>query len=213
MVAKLIKKIYIERQKNMTNNSLNLTKGGRINLSKDRTGLNYIRVGLGWEANHASGNEFDLDVTAFALKHVDGEPILYTPEWMVFYNNTSSPNGAIKHTGDNKTGGNNGDDEEIIVTLDGIPKEVVEISFITTIHKAVERKQNFGQINNSYIAVYNQDNNELLARYDLEDSYSLETALQFGSLVRKGEEWIFKAVGAGFQCGLSEFVRGYGADC
>lgn len=200
--------------------AINLTKGSRINLAKESPSLTRVRVGLGWKPQKYDGQpDFDLDVTAFGLKLVNGDPVAVgrstDPDFMVFYGNPVSIDGAMKHSGDEKTGktdnSNGADDESIIVDLAALDKQVEEISFIVTIHEAIDRKQTFGQVGGSYIAVYDDATGTMLARYDLEEDFSTQTAVQFGSLYKRDDNgWNFKAVGAGYNLGLGEFCRGYG---
>lgn len=200
--------------------AINLTKGSRINLAKEAPSLTKIRVGLGWKPNATdTGHEFDLDVTAFGLKIVDGSPRAAgrpaDPDFMVFYGNSQSIDGAIKHSGDERTGAtsnqNGADDETITVDLTKLSNEVEEISFIVTIHEAEARRQNFGQVAGSYIALYDDVTGNLIARYDLEEDFSVETAVQFGSLYKREDgAWGFKAIGAGYKLGLAAFCEGYG---
>lgn len=191
---------------------INLTKGGNINLSKSNPGLKRVRFGLGWDTNaYDTGGEFDLDASVFVCKNnASGQPKLLSDSHFIFYNNKSDPEGGVTHTGDNRTGAGDGDDESVIVDLGKISSSAEEVSFIVTIHEADIRRQNFGQVRNSYIAVYNDETGEELARYRLEDDFSTQTAVQFGSLYRRdGGEWVFKAVGAGFNKGLGDFVGLY----
>lgn len=193
---------------------INLSKGTKINLSKDVPGLSKVRFGLGWKANPTdTGSAFDLDASAFGLKFdAKGEPKLAgnDADFFVFYNNACSVDNAIVHAGDNRTGAGDGDDESITVDLKMLSPTIDEISFIVTIHEALERKQNFGQVSKSYISVYDDATGAVLAKYDLEDDFSAETAVQFGSLYKKDGNWSFKAIGAGYKLGLDAFVTGYG---
>lgn len=193
--------------------AVNLTKGGNINLTKSSPGLMRLRVGLGWSANASdTGSDFDLDVSAFGLKlDAKGDPKLISESWIVFYNQLKSPGDVIVHKGDCRNGDKEGDDETLIVDISKAPTDLEEISFIVTIHEAEQRRQNFGQVRKSYIAIYNDITGEEIAKYDLEESYSMETAVQFGSLYKKDGEWKFKAVGAGYNIGLDKFIAGYGA--
>lgn len=191
---------------------INLEKGGRANLSKESsTTLKRIRVGLGWDANKFStGHEYDLDVSAFVCKtNTAGDPKLIDANYLVFYNNLTTPDRSVAHKGDERTGAADGDDEEVVVDLTKLNPTVTEISFIVTIHDAVNRKQNFGQVSKSYIKLYNDETGEVLANYSLEDDFSSETAVQFGSLYLKDSNWMFKAVGAGYKRGLGDFVAAY----
>lgn len=188
---------------------INLEKGGRINLSKAVPGLTAIKAGLGWDANKFdTGDDFDLDVSAFVLDK-DGKAL--SPGHMVFYNNLKSPDGAVESSGDNRTGAGAGDDETISIAFDRLPAGSAEVSLIVTIHETnVPRKQNFGQVSKSYVRLYN-DQNADIARYNLEDEFSTETALQVGSFVKNDAgEWSFKAVGMGYKRGLIDFVTAYG---
>jgi len=210
MMASLQNISLKKRIKNLM--AINLTKGGNINLSKTNPGLNRVRVGLGWDTNrYDTGGEFDLDASVFVCKNdAAGNPKLISESHFVFYNNTSDPEGGVTHKGDNRTGAGAGDDETIIVDLQRVNAATQEISFIVTIHEADTRRQNFGQVSNSYIAIYNDETGEELAKYRLEDDFATMTAVQFGSLYKRDSgEWVFKAVGAGFEKGLGDFVGLY----
>lgn len=195
--------------------AINLSKGGRINLSKTEPSLKIVEIQLGWNPKKTdTGFEFDLDSSVFAARYVGGNPQLVSEKHFVFYGNTTSPDGAIVHHGDNRTGA--GDEgapkEKITIDLSKVAPEVEEISFIVTIHEATDRKQNFGQVLKSYVSAVNVDTGNVIARYDLEDDFSTETAVQFGSLYRKDGEWLLKAIGTGYNKGLADFVRLYGMD-
>ena len=189
-----------------------LTKGGRINLTKSAPALKRVRVGLGWKENtFDTGADFDLDASAFICKTgADGNPKLISNSHFLFYGHHNDPEGAAVHSGDELTGSAQGDDERITIELSKLHAEATEISFVVTIHDAVTRKQNFGQVSDSKITLYNDEDNTVLATYSLEDAFSNETSVQFGSLYKKDGEWLFKAVGAGFQRGLDQFVIAYG---
>ena len=190
--------------------AVSLSKGGRVSLSKEVPGLKKIRVGLGWDANATdTGTDFDLDASAFVLG-ADGKVL--GDEWFIFYNQTTSPDGAIVHKGDNRTGAGEGDDEVIEIDLDKVDPKVDKIVFTVTIHDAQARHQNFGQVNNSFVRVVNADDNNEIAKYELDEDYSTETAINFGELYRKGGEWRFKAVGDGFNEGLAGFAKMYGVN-
>lgn len=185
----------------------NLEKGGRFNLSKEAPGMTKVKACLGWDANgFDSGVDFDLDASVFGLG-ANGK--IVNNEHFIFYNQPATPNKSIVHSGDNRTGDADGDDEIISIDLGLLDAAVSELSFIVTIHDAESRKQNFGQVKNSYIRLVNTDTGAELARYSLEDDFSTETAVQFGSLYKKDGQWLFKAVGAGFKKGLSDFVSVY----
>jgi tellurium resistance protein TerD len=190
--------------------AVNLSKGGRVSLSKEAPNLKKIRVGLGWDANITdTGAEFDLDASAFLLGK-DGKVL--SDNHFIFYGNTTSPCGAIFHTGDNRTGEGDGDDEVIEIDLDKVSSEVDKIVFTVTIYEADIRKQNFGQVDNSYIRIVNDDNQVEIAKYELDEDYSTEVAINFGELYRKNGNWNFKAVGAGFNDGLAGFCKFYGVN-
>ncbi len=181
---------------------INLEKGQRVNV-----GLPKFTIGLGWDTNSTStGVDFDLDASAFIL----GEnKKLLSDEYFVFYNNLQSPDGSVEHTGDNLTGEGEGDDESIRIDLSKISPNATEICIVVTIHKAVERKQNFGQVHNSFIRIYNTDNNEEIMKYELEEDFSIETAVEFGRLYRRNGQWKFEAIGAGMKGGLQDYVNKY----
>jgi tellurium resistance protein TerD len=190
--------------------AVSLSKGGRVSLSKEVPGLKKIRVGLGWDANATdTGTDFDLDASAFVLG-ADGKVL--GDEWFIFYNQTTSPDGAIIHQGDNKTGEGEGDDEVVEIDLDKVDSRVDKIVFTVTIHEAQARNQNFGQVNNSFVRVVNADDNNEITKYELDEDYSTETAINFGELYRKNGEWRFKAVGDGFNEGLAGFAKMYGVN-
>lgn len=182
---------------------INLQKGQRIEI-----GLSKVGVGLGWDPNTGSGYDFDLDASAFML---GADKKLPKDEFFVFYNNPISPDGSVSTSGDDTTGGNSdgGDDETLTVELDKVSPSVCEIVFTVTIHEADIRKQNFGQVHNSYIRVYDANNNSEIARYDLDEDFSVETAVEFGRLYRKDGQWKFEAMGVGYKGGLQYFVDKY----
>ncbi len=187
--------------------TFNLEKGGRFNLSKEAPGMTKVRLGLGWEPNgFDTGVGFDLDVSLFA---VGSSGKIVDNSHFIFFNQPATPNGSIKHGGDNRTGDKSGDDETIHIDLSLLDPRVTEISIIVTIHEADTRRQNFGQVRNSFIKLYDAASNEVKAQYNLEDDFSTETAVQFGSLYKKDGQWLFKAVGAGFKKGLADFVAVY----
>ena len=183
--------------------AISLEKGQRIEI-----GLSKVSVGLGWDPNQGTGYDFDLDASAFM---VGANHKLPNDNYFVFYNNQKSPDGAVESTGDDLTGGNSdgGDDETILVDLSKVDGSIGEIVFTATIYKAEERKQNFGQVRNSYIRIYNQLTNEEIARYDLDEDFSVETAVEFGRLYRHGGEWKFEAMGLGNKGGLQALVGKY----
>ena len=184
---------------------INLEKGQRISMDK---GLTLVGVGLGWDPNEGTGYDFDLDASAFMLGESGRIP---TDEYFVFYNNPKSPEGSVESTGDDLTGGNSdgGDDETINVDLSKVDPKIQEIVFTATIYKAEERRQNFGQVRNSYIRIYDAKTNAEIARYDLDEDFSIETAVEFGRLYRRGDEWKFEAMGIGNKGGLQSLVNKY----
>jgi len=182
--------------------AINLEKGQRVDVK-----LPKFIVGLGWDANSSStGQDFDLDASVFILG--ENKKIL-TDEYFVFYNNLVSPDGAVEHTGDNLTGEGDGDDESIKVDLSKINANVTEICIVVTIHNARERHQNFGQVRNSFIRIYNPDNNEELLKYELEEDFSIETAVEFGRIYKRNGDWKFEAVGVGQRGGLEDYLNKY----
>lgn len=182
--------------------AINLTKGQRIEI-----GLSKVGVGLGWDPNEGSGFDFDLDASAFMLGANKKIP---KDEFFVFYNNQISPDGAVESSGDDLTGGNSdGDDETLIVDMARINPIIQEIIFTVTIHEYESRKQNFGQVRNSFIRIYNANTNEEIAKYELDEDFSIETAVEFGRLYRRGNEWKFEAMGIGYKGGLDFFVKKY----
>jgi len=195
--------------------SISLVKGGRINLSKEHPSLTKVRVGLGWQPNTTdTGADFDLDASLFVCKNdASGNPKLIADEYFVFYGNKNSPDGAVHHSGDDTTGGSStGDDETITVDLSKLNANADELSFVVTIYEYDVRKQNFGQVKNSYIKLYDDATGAEIAKYSLEDDFSTETAVQFGSLFKKDGAWSFKAVGTGYKKGLGDFVVAYGGN-
>ncbi|MGZ8158635.1 MAG: TerD family protein [Methylobacter sp.] len=187
--------------------AVSLTKGGNISLSKTDPTLKNLIVGLGWDARPTDSADFDLDASAFMVKE-DGK--VRSDSDFVFYNQTKSTCGSIEHTGDNRTGAGDGDDESVVVLLDKVPADIQRVVFTVTIHDAEIRKQNFGQVSQAYVRVVNKDSNSEVARYDLSEDASIETAMVFGEIYKHGAEWKFKAVGQGYAGGLAALARQYG---
>ena len=187
--------------------ALSLSKGGNLSLTKEAPGMTKVLVGLGWDARSTDGQDFDLDASAFLLK-ADGK--VRADSDFIFYNQLKSVDGSVEHTGDNRTGEGDGDDEAIKVDLSKVPADIDKIAFTVTIHEAEIRKQNFGQVSNAFIRIVNQDNNSEVARYDLAEDASTETAMIFAELYRHGSEWKFRAVGQGFRGGLKPLAESYG---
>ncbi|MFF5229555.1 TerD family protein [Dactylosporangium sp. NPDC000521] len=188
---------------------VSLTKGGNVSLTKAAPGLAAVNVGLGWDVRTTTGADFDLDASAL-LVGADGRVL--SDQHFVFFNNLKSPDGTVEHTGDNLTGEGEGDDEMIKVNLAGVAPEVDKIVFPVSIHDADARGQSFGQVTNAFIRVVNSADNNELARYDLSEDYSTETALVFGELYRNGGEWKFRAVGQGYASGLAGIAKDYGVN-
>jgi len=186
---------------------ISLSKGGNVSLSKTDPSLKNVIVGLGWDARPTDGADFDLDASAFMVKE-DGK--VRSDSDFIFYNQTKSTCGSIEHTGDNRTGAGDGDDEAVIVLLDKIPTDVQRVVFCVTIHDADIRKQNFGQVSHAFVRVVNKDSNNEVARYDLSEDASIETAMVFGEIYRHSGEWKFKAVGQGYAGGLAALAKQYG---
>lgn len=184
--------------------SINLGKGGRIDLGKESPNLRNVGLGLGWDTNDTdSGVDFDLDVSLFML---NGGKKIPEDEYFVFYNNLTSPDGAVVHQGDNRTGEGEGDDESIFIDLNRITSSIEELVIVVTIDEALKRKQNFGQVENSFIRIYDIDSNSEIVKYELDEDFSTEIAVEFGRLYKKEGSWRFKAVGTGFNSGLQGFV-------
>jgi len=188
---------------------ISLSKGGNVSLSKTDPTLKNVIVGLGWDARPTDGADFDLDASAFMVKE-DGK--VRSNSDFIFYNQTKSACGSVEHTGDNRTGAGDGDDEAVIVLLDKIPSDVQRVVFCVTIHDADVRKQNFGQVSHAFVRVVNKDSNNEVARYDLSEDASIETAMIFGEIYRHSGEWKFKAVGQGYAGGLAALAKQYGID-
>jgi tellurium resistance protein TerD len=188
--------------------AVSLSKGQKVDLTKSNPGLTNVTIGLGWDVNkYDGGTDFDLDSSVFLL----GENGKVGSEAdFVFYNNTSGGNGAVVHTGDNRTGEGEGDDEQVKVNLGAVPANVQRITFTITIHDGEARSQNFGQVSNSYVRILNGETNEELIRYDLGEDFSIETALVVGELYRHGGEWKFSAIGSGYQGGLAALATDFG---
>jgi tellurium resistance protein TerD len=186
---------------------VSLTKGGNVSLTKEAPGLSNVVVGLGWDVRTTTGTEFDLDASAIAVG-ADGKVL--SDKHFVFFNNLTTPDGTIEHTGDNLTGEGEGDDEQIKVNLSALTAEVDKVVFPVSIYDADTRQQNFGQVRNAFIRVVNAADQKEITRYDLTEDASTETAMVFGELYRNGAEWKFRAVGQGYASGLSGIARDFG---
>lgn len=183
--------------------AINLQKGQKIEI-----GLTKMTIGLGWDPNEGTGYDFDLDASAIMI---DSERKLVSEEYFVFYNNLKSPDGALTHTGDDPSGKNSDgdDDEAIIIDLDKVDSRVEEILFVVTIEDFERRKQNFGQVRNSYIRVVDNNTNQEIAKYELDEDFSIETGVEFGRLYKRNESWKFEASGIGYRADLGFFLEKY----
>jgi tellurium resistance protein TerD len=189
--------------------SVSLAKGGNVSLSKEAPGLTAVVVGLGWDVRTTTGADFDLDASAILCK-ADGKVV--SDRHFVFFNNLTSPDGSVEHTGDNLTGEGEGDDEALKINLAAVPADVEKIVFPVSIYDADVRRQSFGQVSNAFIRVVNQAGGAEIARYDLTEDASSETAMLFGELYRHGQEWKFRAVGQGYASGLAGIARDFGVN-
>jgi tellurium resistance protein TerD len=188
---------------------VSLTKGGNVSLTKAAPNLTAVTIGLGWDARATTGVDFDLDASALGL--AENHKIV-NDQYFVFFNNLKSPDGSIEHQGDNLTGEGDGDDEQINVNLAAVPPNVISVVFPVSIYEAESRQQSFGQVRNAYIRVVNQADGSELARYDLTEDASTETAMVFGELYRNGPEWKFRAIGQGYASGLAGIARDFGVN-
>jgi len=183
--------------------AINLQKGQRIDI-----GLTKMTIGLGWDPNEGTGYDFDLDASAIMI---DAQRKLVSEEYFVFYNNLNSPDGALTHTGDDPSGKNSDgdDDEAIMIDLEKVDQSVEEILFVVTIEDFERRRQNFGQVRNSYIRIVDQNNNQEIAKYELDEDFSIETGIEFGRLYKKNGRWKFEASGIGYRADLGFFLEKY----
>ncbi|MGP7795527.1 TerD family protein [Sphingomonas sp. CLY1604] len=189
--------------------SVSLAKGGNVSLSKEEPGLTHILIGLGWDTRTTDGTDFDLDASAFLLGA--GDKVRSDADF-IFYNNLRSTDGSVEHTGDNRTGEGDGDDEALKVELGKVPADVQRIAVSVTIHDGEARRQSFGMVSNAFIRVVNDITGREIARYDLTEDASTETAMIFGEVYRHNGEWKFRAVGQGFKGGLAPMARNYGVN-
>jgi len=189
---------------------ISLVKGQKIDLSKESPGLKKAIIGLGWDVNKYDGNfDFDLDASAFLV----GENNKVNNDLdFIYYNNLKHSSGFITHTGDNRTGEGEGDDEQIIIDFESAPSNVSKVAITVTIHDAQARSQNFGQIANAFIRMEDEQNGNEILRYDLTEDFSIETALVVCEIYRHNEGWKFSAIGSGFEGGLRSLCLNYGLD-
>ncbi len=189
---------------------ISLQKGQKVSLTKENPGLKKVVVGIGWDVNaYDTGGDFDLDAAAFCL--TDSGRVS-TSQDFVFYGNLMHPSGAVEHLGDNLTGAGEGDDEQIKIDLTKMPANITKVAFTVTIYDAESRRQNFGQVANAFVRIYNEETGAELVRYDLGEDFSIETAAVFGELYKHGSEWKFNAIGSGYQGGLAALCNQYGVD-
>lgn len=189
--------------------TISLAKGGNVNLSKEDPSLRKVLVGMGWDPRATDGAEFDLDASAFLVGANDR---VSSERDFVFYGNLRLADGSVEHTGDNRTGAGEGDDEALNVDLSRLPSHVQKVAFTVTIHEAVARRQNFGQVSNAFIRLVNAETERELARFDLSEDASTNTAMIFGEIYRNGPDWKFRAVGQGFDGGLKAMCARFGVD-
>lgn len=194
--------------------AISLKKGEKVSLTKDNPGLKRIRLGLGWDVRQTTGKAFDLDAAAFLLTSAGK---VRSERDFVFYGMKKengkliTPDLSVEHTGDNRTGQGDGDDETLIVDLEKLAAEISRVVFTVTIHDE-ENKQTFGQVTNAFIRVVNDETGEELKRFDLSEDFSTETALEFGAIYRKDNEWRFEAIGQGYDGGLAMMCARYGIE-
>ena len=189
--------------------AISLQKGGNVNLSKEAPGLSKMVVGLGWDVRATDGAGFDLDGAVFMLG-ASGK--VRSDADFVFYNNLKSVDGSVSHSGDNRTGAGDGDDESVTIDLSKVPQDVDRIAVCVTIHEAEQRRQNFGQVAKAFVRCVNASGNTEIARYDLSEDGSTEAAMVFGEVYRAGADWKFRAIGQGFKGGLGPLARNYGVN-
>ncbi|MEO3783221.1 TerD family protein [Actinocorallia sp. B10E7] len=188
---------------------VSLSKGGNVSLSKEAPGLTAVIVGLGWDVRTTTGTDFDLDASAIV---VDASGKVLSDGHFVFFNNLKTPDGAVEHTGDNLTGAGEGDDEQVKVNLAGMPPNAERVVFPVSIYDGTNRGQSFGQVRNAFIRVLNAAGGTEIARYDLTEDASTETAMIFGELYRHGADWKFRAVGQGYASGLQGIAQDFGVN-
>jgi len=188
---------------------ISLVKGGNLSLTKAAPGLSKIMVGLGWDARTTTGDKFDLDASALGCAE---SGTVISNEYFIVFNQKRSPEGAIEHLGDNRTGEGAGDDEVVAIDLNAAPANLDKVVFVTSIYDSETSGTTFGQVRNAYIRVVNSADNSEMARYDLSEDASVETAMVFGELYRHGAEWKFRAIGQGYSSGLSGIAKDYGVN-
>lgn len=187
---------------------IHLKKGQKVGLMDSNPNLNNIRAGLGWDVARQSGQEFDLDVSVFL---VNGSGVTL-PDRFIFYNNPASTEGSVQYLGDNRSGVGEGDDESVRIDLSRVPADVAKISFTVTIYESDQRQQSFGMVSNAYIRIVDEVTNQEVMRYQLDNTFSVETGVIVGELYRYQTTWKFNAIGSGFQGGLAALCKNYGLD-
>jgi tellurium resistance protein TerD len=182
---------------------INLRKGDKVTV-----GFTDITVGLGWEPNEGTGGSFDLDVSAIMI---DEKRKMLNKDYFVFYGNLNSPDGALTHTGDDPDGtsSDGDDDESIIIDITKVNPSVQEILFVVTIDGAAEKRQNFGQVRDSYIRLVDNKTGKEVMKYELGEDFSIETGIEFGRLYKRNNEWKFDASGIGYKEDLAFFLSKY----
>ena len=200
--------------------TINLQKGQKIDLTKGNPGLTKIMVGLGWDevakSKHGGfissllgGKPAEIDCDASAIM-LNDQNKLTSKERLVYFGNLQSADKSVKHSGDNLTGGGEGDDEQIHVDLTQVPNGVQKIVFVVNIYDCIKRKQDFGHIANAFIRVANPVNGQEFCRFDLTENYAGKTSLIVAEVYRHTNEWKFAAIGeATNDASLSEIVRRY----
>lgn len=189
--------------------AVSLKKGENVSLSKTDPTLKNVLISLGWDARASDGADFDLDASLFMVGEngkVAGD------DWFIFYNQLHSPCGSVEHTGDNRTGAGDGDDEAIKVALEKVPANIYSLVIAVTIHDAEARRQNFGMVRDAFVRLVNADSDQEVLSFDLSEDYSTETAMVFGEIYRRGGEWKFRAVGQGYAGGLYSLCMQHGVN-
>jgi len=189
--------------------AISLQKGNNVNLSREAPTMSKMILGLGWDLRASDGDGFDLDASAFMLNE-SGK--VRSEADFIFYNQAKSTDGSVEHTGDNRTGAGDGDDEQIVLDLTKVPADVNKIAVCVTIHEAEARRQNFGMVSSAFMRCVDAGKNLEIVRFDLSEDYSTETAMIFGEVYRHSGEWKFKAIGQGFKGGLVALAKNFGVN-
>ena len=190
---------------------VNLQKGQRVDLTKGNAGLTKIMIGLGWDpvkqGFFKSSGSVDCDASVIML---DANNKFSKKENLVYFGNLTSTCGSVQHSGDNRSGDGDGDDEKILVELGRVPAEIAKLIFVVNIYDCVNKKQDFGLIQNAYIRVVNQGNNQELLKFQLSEDCAGKTSLIVGEIYRNNSEWKFAALGEGtHEVSISEIVKRY----